>query len=581
MSPEESEWLELRRDNTIDPMRDFLGRMNIPDFDAPGYIDTHRDNVSALPNVAVAASGGGYRALMNGAGAVSAFDSRTPDSTSSGHLGGLLQLATYFSGLSGGAWLVGSIYVNNFTTIQDLQSSESAPVYDLEQPLFKGPSTDGFGFFNTLDYFNDIQEAVSSKAAAGFNVSITDYWGRGLSYQLVEGADGGPGITWSSIARDTEFAAGRAPMPIVIADKRDPGEKLRSSNTTVFEFNPWEMGTFDPTVFGFAPLRYLGTAFSAGSVPDDESCVRGFDNAGFVMGTSSSLFNFVLMDLEDNDAIPEIFRSAVGGLVDSISDDNNDIADYRPNPFYFFNNDTNPIASSKSLTLVDGGLDLQNIPLHPLIQPTRNVDVVFAVDSSADASNWPNGTALVATYERSMNEEMSNGTAFPAIPDQSTFVNLGLNARPTFFGCDSGNLTGPAPLVVYLPNAPYVFLSNVSTEDPDHTRAERDAIILNGYNVVTQGNSTQDPDWPACVGCAILSRSLERTGTEVPSICQTCFERYCWDGTRNSTTPAPYLPSLGLEELEIETSGATTFHPPGGCSLALFTFLLAMAFVSS
>ena len=77
-----------------------------------------------------------------------------------------------------------------------------------------------------------------------------------------------------------------------------------------------------------------------------------------------------------------------------------DIADY-PNPFIGVNNDSSHIANNTMLTLVDGGEDNQNIPLNPLIQPMRNVDVIFAVDSSADtnetwptadsATGWPNG----------------------------------------------------------------------------------------------------------------------------------------------------------------------------------------------
>ena len=146
----------------------------------------------------------------------------------------------------------------------------------------------------------------------------------------------------------------------------------------------------------------------------------------------------------------------MNNILQSLSDDDEDIASYKPNPFKGYNPMGESLnAGSDALTLVDGGLDLQNIPLHPLIQPNRHVDVIFAVDSSADTSNWPNGTALVATYERSLNSSgLANHTAFPSIPSQNTFVNLGLNAHPTFFGCDASNSSGPTPLVVYIPNAP-------------------------------------------------------------------------------------------------------------------------------
>lgn len=57
---------------------------------------------------------------MNGAGALAAFDNRTAGATGSGHLGGVLQAATYLSGLSGGSWLVGSLYIQNFTTVESI-----------------------------------------------------------------------------------------------------------------------------------------------------------------------------------------------------------------------------------------------------------------------------------------------------------------------------------------------------------------------------------------------------------------------------------------------------------------------------
>lgn len=47
-------------------MRDLLGRINISGFDADAYISDHAQNFSALPNIAIAVSGGGYRALLNG-----------------------------------------------------------------------------------------------------------------------------------------------------------------------------------------------------------------------------------------------------------------------------------------------------------------------------------------------------------------------------------------------------------------------------------------------------------------------------------------------------------------------------------
>lgn len=562
-------------------MRDLLSRLKISDFDTDSYIDKYSSNHSALPNIALAFSGGGWRALMNGAGAVKAWDNRTPNTTAAGQLGGLLQSATYIAGISGGSWLVGSIYINNFTTISFLEDNDNGDVWEFENSILEGPSeSHGIQVFNTAQYLNDIINDVQGKNNAGFNTSITDVWGRALSYQLINAPEGGPNYTWSSIALMPGFQNASQPFPLIVTDNRNPGEMIISNNASVFEINPYEMGSWDPTYYGFMPTQYLGTNMTAGSVTDGDQCVVGFDNCGFMMGTSSSLFNEFLLQSNSSGLSPGIL-SFLQKLLTTFSDSGNDIADWSPNPFYGWNPATNPSADQRILTMVDGGEDLQNIPFDPLIQPIRHVDVIFAIDSSADTtSGWPNGTSLVATYNRSLSA-IANGTGFPSIPDENTMINLGLNSRPTFFGCNASNITQgtDVPLVVYLPNAPYTTYSNISTFQLQTNNTQRNAIITNGYNVVTMGNSTIDSDWPTCMACAILSRSFTKTNTTVPDACTQCFNKFCWDGTLNSTTPAPYEPTTALKAVDI-ASGSWSLNHGQHSFVAMIIALVATTFFS-
>lgn len=77
--------------------------------------------------------------MTNGAGGFAAFDSRTPNSTNTGHIGGLLQSATYVAGLSGGGWLVGSIYTNNFTSVQSIiDQNDKGDVWQLGNSIVEG-----------------------------------------------------------------------------------------------------------------------------------------------------------------------------------------------------------------------------------------------------------------------------------------------------------------------------------------------------------------------------------------------------------------------------------------------------------
>lgn len=381
-----------------------------------------------------------------------------------------------------------------------------------------------------------------------------------LSFQFINSTDGGPSYTWSSIALDSQFASGDIPMPLVVACVQ--GETIYSTNTTVMEFSPFEFGSWDPTVYAFAPLEYLGSSFDGGEIPYDGNCVRGFDNAGFVLGTSSSLFNELVGTALATELLNPL-TSVLTSLGLNLDTTHEYVAEYI-NPFFNYTQNSGLYSDSPSLYLVDGGEDLEAIPFQPLIQPERKVDVIFAVDVSGDTTyGWPNGSSLIATYERSVSDtNIYNSTSFPAVPDANTFVNLGLNTRPTFFGCNRSNFSITTPLVVYLPNYPYITESNISTFDLTYNDSQRDAIILNGYNIATMANDTRDSSWSTCVGCAMLSRSFDRTNTTVPAACSSCFETFCWNGTIDSTTPPPYDPTIGwMASNTTNSTGTTTSNP--------------------
>lgn len=72
-----------------------------------------------LPSVGLVLSGGGYRALLSGAGVVQGMDAR--DSTSS--TAGLFQALTYHTSLSGGSWMSSSFIGNNWPTVSWLRDN--------------------------------------------------------------------------------------------------------------------------------------------------------------------------------------------------------------------------------------------------------------------------------------------------------------------------------------------------------------------------------------------------------------------------------------------------------------------------
>ncbi|RCI16155.1 hypothetical protein L249_1817 [Ophiocordyceps polyrhachis-furcata BCC 54312] len=583
LSAQEMAWLPRRQQTKTPAIRDLLKRINIPGFDSDAYLRDGGASSAAMPNIGIAISGGGYRAMLTGAGVLSAFDDRTPGSKDKGNLGGLLQSATYLSALSGGSWLVGSMYANNFSTVQSMVDSDR--IWQFDRSILKGPP-----HLSAVKYYKDIFGDVEDKKKGGFETSITDYFGRALSFQLINAPNGAPSYTFSSIQGDDRFKSAEVPVPIIVADGREPGQKVISQNSTIFEFNPWEMGSSDFSLSGYVPLKYTGSRFDNGMLPSNERCIGGYDNIGFILATSASVFNEAVGRLVNGTEKPkDIPGFAVSGLkkiLNELGKKNNDIADWNPNPFKGWNSANNPGARNDSLMLVDGGEDLQNIPYQPLILADRHVDVIFSVDSSADTRNWPNGSAPLATYRRSLDRSLAPLAGFPSIPDTNTFINLGLNTRPTFFGCGSNGTrndnnnnnsssSSSGPLVVYLPNFPYVFESNVSTFSLSISDRQRDDLIQNGYALATQLNNTRDPNWSTCVGCAILARSFDRTRTPVPQRCRECFDRYCWNGAVNNSRPAPYNPAVldpsaaSSDNGKSSAAAASSFAPTAAALVAM------------
>jgi lysophospholipase len=111
-------------------------------------------------------------------------------------------------------------------------------------------------------------------------------------------------------------------------------------------------------------------------------------NTGFVMGTSATLFNLLILKAVASNGTVSSF---LGPFLQSIIGKDDDIATY-PNPFQGLNVGTYADSVQLDIDLVDGGEDNENVPLWPLIHPERQVDVILSLDASADTSySWPNG----------------------------------------------------------------------------------------------------------------------------------------------------------------------------------------------
>lgn len=559
LSPNETDYVRRHQQATQQAWTDWLSSsdpgpgLNGGNNGIPGGVQNYTSDLSRLPRVGIALSGGGYRAMINGAGVLMGWDGRNGTAQQRG-TAGFLQQALYVAGLSGGSWAVGSLAINDWPQAQQLKDQ----TWNLAENLVI-PKDDA------LSFYADLVGDVAGKRGEDYPTGIVDYWGRALSYHLVNSSypDEGQATTWGDIRNTSNFQSAAYPFPLAIADEREPGDLLIYRNTTVFEFNPYEFGSFDPDVAAFVPLDILGTSLVNGvSAEENNQCTYGFDNFGWVVGTSSTLFNalFNRLLLSDGDSL---IKDALQSILGAVSKEENDVS-VLPNPFRGYRNTdaSNTVASLMNITLVDGGEDNQNIPVNTLLSPGRQLDLILAVDSSGDVTDWPNGTALHETFLRYQNQEQYNYVPMPIIPSPNTFVNRGLNTRPTFFGCNATNAAGAtpdvinqqtaangsvAPIIAYIPNYPWSALSNTSTYQLEYSTKQAQQLLDNAVDVATLGGSTNGTAyWPTCLACASLERGFARSKTVRPDVCTQCMRTYCWDGVTNETAPAlAYSPPVG------------------------------------
>lgn len=335
----------------------------------------------------------------------------------------------------------------------------------------------------------------------------------------------------------------------------DSGDKV-----TLFEWNPFEFGAWNGPK-AFFPTKYLGTDMLDGAPVDQ--CVVGFDRATFVLGAVGDGWNYWLLSDLSNNTLGHFSKRAestngfpikeIDGLIKIFNETFNYTRDEAlyltlPDPFATKASINEDVPRPINLTLFDEAEAGQAIPLWSLAQPARNLDFIIAWDDAEDAElyTWNNGTNLYDSYSFATD----HGVPFPTVPTVNTIINRGFNTKPVLFGCDAsqtntGNLQ--APIILYMANAPYSSYTNFSGFQTNFTKEQMGAILTNGFNYITQGNGTLDAEWPECLGCAAIDRSLAKLGMARTEQCQRCMEKHCWDGVENNTTPAVVDLSLRLD----------------------------------
>ncbi|KAE9397529.1 FabD/lysophospholipase-like protein [Gymnopus androsaceus JB14] len=546
LSDYEREWRAKRTPAVVDSLQSYLKNVNIADFDIDVYINALGAHESAVPVIGFTLSGGGTRAEMSAFGMIRAFDNRTADSVNAG-TGGLLQAATYVSGLSGGGTALGLIAMSDFQPLDE----------SLEQGLVNYTSPPG-----TSPVYNEI----ASKAEAGFNISITDIIAIGdnhQSLQIVNSSVDQYSRLWSDIQSFPGFSSGLTPMAILMLNEVIPAGLPGSAsyNGTLIpaqesKFNG-TFGSWQGRANAFTPIQYIGVQYQNGQ-PINNICVNGFDTAAFVIGVAESQTNGLVGQFARRDKIPYPPNEDV---LEEEREEAQLLTPLQafcmhtgPTRFAQYEHSDAGLQSQTDLLLVDGSEFWQENPLPPLLQKVRGLDFIVVNDAGGSelSTGWANGTTL----HNSADMAKTFGLPFPKLPSVNTMLNLNHTLFPVFYGCYETDV----PLMLYAADAPYTEYSNITELGTDFDNSQISLLWNNTLTLYSQDSNQIAANWTTCIACAATHRSLERLGKETPDACKQCFDKYCWNGEVDDSEPGFLSPSLILDPSESWTEWNASFY---------------------
>ncbi|TEB37562.1 phospholipase B [Coprinellus micaceus] len=604
LHPQEAEYIDSREKNVLPKAwKEWLGDGSRLGYDLAAF-------EGKWPRVGIAIPGGGLRAAQYGGACLEALDARN-DSAKGAGTGGLLQVSSYMTGLSGGSWVTGSLFFNGWPTLEKLVfGSDGLHGWMLDIPFV---TPDGINLFSDENqwFFGSILWSVMAKAQAGIDTSMVDPWSRMISYHflnqttrdnfLTNDTAHGAGQLWSQIPRLPSYQNFEAPFPMVVANARPSGSNSTAAldlAATVYEITPLEIASYDPGLSAGMNLTYAGTRLSNGTFENGTSCVVGLDQAGFVMGTSAALFNQIFdfarntiagFGADDGAGILYVLKR----LLSSVRTRADDVANW-PSPFTGVKPDVYDDTKSDWIELIDGSSNGENVPYGPLFVKARQLDVIVTAEGSADIPglNWPNGSSLITSKSRQATLLRMSHQQFPAIPSTpEEFIQFGVNARATFFGCNPENATD-YPLVIYLPNAPPFNgddpVTNTATFQLTytlkHTRLMFDQIHKNIISGFSPNTNDADPNFGLCLQCAAIDRARFKVTPPIPRSlrCSECFKQYCYDPA--SPPSKDQLPGRKLNFVDPDPGGSVGGFLQrnkfgiigGGVAIVVFIILLTV-----
>ncbi len=331
-----------------------------------------------MPTIALACSGGGYRARIASLGYALGLESI-----------GIFDALLYISTLSGSTWFLGPW----------ISSEESLDQYKqtlLEQINKKNFSLDSFTNLENFDFETFFSDVIWPKFIFGQPITLIDFYSAFLSHAFFNefSVDTKKSLyylnnEWDSIKKTNK------PFPIytTVMPKTD-GSKV---NYHWFEFNPLQMRSVED---GLAiPSWSFDSPFDKGA--SKHIWLR--QNFGFYLGTCSSAFEVSFKDLYrlyykkassgSSDPLKEIEYQGIKALLNVLINID-EVGTFRMAPTSIFNPFKKMSLSNQWLSkqdylyFVDAGIHY-NYPVRSLFIKERNIDIVIIGDGSANLIGQP------------------------------------------------------------------------------------------------------------------------------------------------------------------------------------------------
>ncbi|KAK3818065.1 MAG: acyl transferase/acyl hydrolase/lysophospholipase [Linnemannia elongata] len=362
--------------------------------------DIHENDI---PVVALAGSGGGYRAMISSLGYMTAAKKA-----------GLFDCTMYMAGVSGSCWMIAQYLTlgqRSFTkTMEHFKQSLSIPI--AHYPSFIDTMLTNPGAAQL------ILEGVVQKYSKNRVLTLVDAFGTVLGSRLLihRERDGDNGewvdpLDFKMSQQSRWVNYGDQPLPIYTAvshvlpgatSQPDPIEEIIVDDEVAkedsdehyyqwFEMTPYEFGSEETSAW--IPTWSFGRRFVEGKsvekVPET--------NLAILLGTFGSAFTATLADYYNevrpllNKAMSDSMDTYIKEYLDGMSLIHPLSPSCFPNPIYKLPNpepEAEAFSQRKNIYLNDAGMD-NNLPLYPLLRPGRKIDVILAFDSSADIESVP------------------------------------------------------------------------------------------------------------------------------------------------------------------------------------------------